>query len=127
MLFKFTLALVLVLTCDLLEPEARKMLYEEHEDIINKDHLLGSVEQGQAASPYLPNPTNPATGTGADIATSMISEKVFVTDPLLPRRQLITPSGPNTPTWIPGPPRPTNDHKVEGSIQNSMQGSTPIP
>ncbi len=85
------------------------MLYEENEDIINKDHLLGSVEQGQAASPYLPNPTNPATSTGADIATSMISEKVFVTDPLLPRRQLlktrIPPSGPHTPTWIPGPPR----------------------
>jgi hypothetical protein len=49
------------------------------------------ASQGQAGSPYVPNPTNPTTGTG-DIA-SMITEKVFVTDhidvsPFLLRRLL---------------------------------------
>jgi hypothetical protein len=70
MFFKFTLAFVfvLVLIC-LPTSQATRFL---------NDEKLGSVEQGQAGSPHVTNPTNPTTGTG-DIA-SMITEKVFVTD-----------------------------------------------
>uniref|UniRef100_A0A2N9IW21 Uncharacterized protein n=1 Tax=Fagus sylvatica TaxID=28930 RepID=A0A2N9IW21_FAGSY len=98
------------------------------------------ASQGQAGSPYVPNPTNPTTGTG-DIA-SMITEKVFVTDhidvsPFLLRRLLKSPgSVPNAPTYIPpkGPPtyippkgQNNKDHPSQGSMETSRtKGSNTI-
>ncbi|GMY18704.1 hypothetical protein FCV25MIE_13943 [Fagus crenata] len=125
MFFKFTLAFVfvLVLIC-LPTSQATRFL---------NDEKLGSVEQGQAGSPHVTNPTNPTTGTG-DIA-SMITEKVFVTDhidvsPFL-RRLLQKNTGvgsyPNPPGYI--PPKSSNnmDHPSQGSMETSKtKGSNTI-
>ena len=113
MFFKFTLAFVfvLVLIC-LPTSQATRFL---------NDEKLGSVEQGQAGSPHVTNPTNPTTGTG-DIP-SMITGKVFVTNhinvsPFLSRRLLKSPgvkSGANPPTYIPPSQGSMETSKTKGS------------
>jgi hypothetical protein len=123
MFFKFTLAFVFVLIC-LPTSQATRFL---------NDEKLGSVEQGQAGSPHVTNPTNPTTGTG-DIP-SMITGKVFVTDhinvsPFLSRRLLKSPglgSGANPPTYIPPKGPNTKDHPSQGSMETSKtKGSNTI-
>ena len=111
MFFKFTLAFVFVLIC-LPTSQATSFL---------NDEKLGSVEQGQASSSHVPNPTNPTTSTG-DIP-SMITGKVFVIDhinvsPFLSRRLLKSPgvrSGANPPTYIPPSQGSMETSKTKGS------------
>jgi hypothetical protein len=120
MLSKFKLAFVFVLIC---LPALQATRF-----------LKGSVEQGQAGSPHVLNPTNPTTGTG-DIP-SMITGKVFVTDhinvsPFLSRRLLKSPpglgSGANPPTYIPPKGPNTKDHPSQGSMETSKtKGSNTI-
>ena len=114
MLSKFKLALVFVLIC---LPASQATRF-----------LKGSVEKGQAGSPYVPNLTNPTTGTG-DIA-SMITEKVFVTAPFL-RRLLQKNTGvgshPSPPTYIPPKSSNDKDHPSQGSMgTNKTKGSNTI-
>ena len=119
MLSKFKLALVFVLIC---LPASQATRF-----------LKGSVEKGQAGSPYVLNPTNPTTGTG-DI-TSMITEKVFVTDhidvsPFLRRLLQKSPglvSGSKSPTYIPAKGPKDKGPPSQGSMETSKtKGSNTI-
>ena len=100
--------------------EARTISHGQNQNMMNncKDKLIGAIQQGQAP-PYVPNPS------------SMVRQKaLFVTDHTIDvsfslRRLLgqgaVTPSGPNSPGYIP----PKTSHNTAPPFLGSMEKSPP--
>ncbi|KAF3952041.1 hypothetical protein CMV_022365 [Castanea mollissima] len=121
-LLKVTVVLVLFFMC-VPAHEARTISHGQNQNIMKnyKDKLIGAVQQGEEAPPYVSNPT------------SMMSQKAFfVTDHTIDvspslRRMLqrgpVRPSGPNPPTHIP-PKTSHNAPHFPGSMEKSSPSSS---
>ena len=117
-LLKVTVVLVLFLMC-MPAYEARTISHGQNQNLMKnyKEKLIGAVQQGEEAVPYVSNPT------------SIMSQKdLIVTDhtidvsPSLRRilkRGPVPRSGPNPPTYVPPKASHSSAPPFPGSIEKS--------
>ena len=121
-LLKVTVVLVFFLMC-MPAYEARTISHGQNQNLMKnyKEKLIGAVQQGEEAVPYVSNPTS-MMSQKALIVTDHTIDVSFSLRRLLGRGN-VTPFGPNPPTNIP-PKTSHNTTPFLGSIEKSPPSSS---